>query len=376
MRIVVAPQEFKGTLTAEQAAQAMAEGVRKAMPDAQVDTLALADGGPGTVRALAGAAGGELRRATVQDPLGRPVEAEWGLLTNGTAVIEMAAAAGLVLLADDERDPEATTTFGVGELIGAALDAECKRIVVGLGGSATNDGGVGMAQALGARLLDAKGEDLPPGGAALAKLDRIDVSGLDLRIGGCEVLGASDVRNPLCGHEGASIVYGPQKGASEEAAAKLDRALRHYAGVIKQNLKISVVDVAGAGAAGGLGAGLIAFLGASIRPGIEVVAEVLRLRERIRGADLLLTGEGQLDGQTAYGKTVAGVARIAGEVGVPVLVVPGALGQGWEALAPFVYGIEPVIGAVMRADQALADPARSLTVTVQRALADWQRMHG
>ena len=361
MLIVVAPQEYKGTLTAEEAARAMANGVRRALPNADVDVLPLADGGPGTVRAIVGATGGELRLVRVTGPLGEPVDAEWGLLPNGSAVIEMAAAAGLVLVPEDRRDPRITTTFGVGELVRAALDAGARRVIIGLGGSATNDGGAGMAQALGVRLLDADARELERGGAALAGLARIDVSKLDARIAGVGVLGATDVRNPLCGPEGASLVYGPQKGATPEIAAELDAALREYAAVIGRDLRIAAADVPGAGAAGGLGAGLIAFLNADIRPGIEVIAEVVRLRERIRGADLVLTGEGRLDGQTQYGKTVAGVARVAKDEGVPVIVVPGALGDGWESMQPLVEAIEPV------GDDG-GDASERLAATVARAV--------
>jgi glycerate kinase len=288
------------------------------------------------------------------------VDAEWGLLPDGTAVIEMAAAAGLVLVPEAERDPRITTTYGVGELVRAALDAGSRRIIVGLGGSATNDGGAGMAQALGARLLDANGRELPPGGAALARLERIDVAGLDARLAECSVLGATDVRNPLIGPEGASMVYGPQKGATLEIARELDAAIAHYAEIIERDLGVPVADEPGAGAAGGLGAGLIAFLGAGIRPGIELVAEVVRLRERIRGADLVVTGEGRLDVQTQYGKTVAGVARMAKEEGVPVIAVPGALGDGWESVQALFEAIEPV--------DAQGDPARALADAVERVL--------
>ncbi|MEK7248651.1 MAG: glycerate kinase, partial [Chloroflexota bacterium] len=241
------------------------------------------------------------------------------------------------------------------------LDAGSRRIIVGLGGSATNDGGAGMAQALGARLLDAEGRELPPVGAALARLERIDVSALDARIAECSVLGATDVRNPLVGPEGASMVYGPQKGATPEVARELDAALARYAEVIERDLGVAISDVPGAGAAGGLGAGLIAFLGAEIRPGIELVAEVTRLRDRIRGAALVITGEGRLDGQTQYGKTVAGVARIAKGEGVPVIAVPGALGNGWESVQALFEEIEP-------AGDAEGDPARALTDAVERAL--------
>ena len=374
MRIVVAPQEFKGTLTAEQATQAMAEGVRRALPDAEVETIPLADGGPGTVPAIVAAVGGRVLRAFVQDPLGRTVEAEWALLDGGTGVLEMAAAAGLWRLRPEERDPLAASTYGVGQLIVAALAAGCQRVVIGLGGSATNDGGAGMASALGVRFLDNEGRDLPPGGAALAGLARIDVSGLEARARACRFTAATDVTNPLCGPDGASFVYGPQKGASPAAAAQLDAALRRFGEVVERDLAIPVLAATGAGAAGGLGAGLIAFLDAEVRPGIDVVAEIVRLRDRLRGADLLVTGEGCLDGQTGWGKTVAGVARIAGEEGVPVLVVPGALGPGWKAILPLVDGVEPVVGGAATAEDSLARPAELLALTAERALRGWARM--
>jgi glycerate kinase len=362
MRIVVAPQEFKGTLTAEEAAAAMAQGARAALPDADVEVIPLADGGPGTVRALAAAAGGELRTATVRGPMGAAIDAEWGVIPGGHAVIEMASAGGLVLVPKDARDPRLATTYGVGELIIAALDAGCRHLIVGLGGSATNDGGAGMAQALGVRFLDAAGEELPPGGAALARLDRIDTSGIDGRVRECRVIGATDVRNPLCGPEGASVVYGPQKGATQAVVEELDGALRRYAEVVERDLGVPVVDVPGAGSAGGLGAALIAFLGAEIRPGIEVVAEAARLRERLGGASLVITGEGRLDGQTQYGKTVAGVARIARDEGVGVLVVAGALGDGWDSMIPLVSRIETVVGTH-------GEPAERLSAAVERAVS-------
>ena len=374
MRIVIAPQEFKGTLTAREAAEAMAEGAKRAAPDAAIETAPLSDGGPGLIEAILFTAGGRLMRALVEDPLGRMIDAHWLLLDDGTAVIESAAAAGLVLLREEERDPKAATTYGVGQLILAALDAGCERIIVGLGGSATNDGGAGMAAALGARFLDAKGETLPPGGAALAQLERIDVSGLDRRVNRARVIAASDVTNPLCGPEGASIVYGPQKGASPEVARELDAALRRYSDIVERDVGIPVLISPGVGAAGGLGAGLIAFAGAEVRPGFEVVAEAIRLRERLRGVDLLLTGEGRLDGQTGYGKTVAGVARMAAECGVPTLVVPGALAPGWEDLLPYVDGVEPVVGSATTEEQALARPAEMLALTVERAVRGWMGM--
>ncbi len=344
MRIIVAPQEFKGTLTAAHAAEAIAKGVRRALPEATIDQVPLSDGGPGLVDAVLASRPGRRVRSRVQDPLGRPVRAGWALLDDGTAVIEMAAAAGLTLLRESERDPRITTTYGVGQLISEAIHSESRRIVVGVGGSATNDGGAGMAAALGARLLDADGNDLPPGGAALIQLACIDVSGLDPRLRGIHVIAATDVRNPLCGLDGASAVYGPQKGASPEVVGELDTALQHYSRVIARDLGIQVDEVPGAGAAGGLGAGLIAFLGAEVRPGFDIVAEMTGLRERLRGADLLVSGEGRLDRQTVYGKAVAGAAAMAREEGVPALVVAGSLGEGWEEVSALVDSIEVAQG--------------------------------
>jgi len=374
MRIVVAPQEYKGTLTAKEAAEAMAEGARRSFPDAEVDVIPLSDGGPGLVQAMVASAGGDILVCQAHDPLGRLTEARWGMLPGGTAVIEMAQAAGLTLLAPEERDPRVTSTYGVGELVLAAAQAGARRLIVGLGGSATNDGGAGMATALGARFLDAAGHELPPGGAALARLQRIDTSGMDPRLASLDVVAATDVTNPLCGPQGASLVYGPQKGASPQVAQELDAALRRYAEVVERDLGVRVLDTPGAGAAGGLGAGLIAFLGAQIRPGFEVVAEAVRLAERMRDAGIVLTGEGRLDGQTAYGKTVAGVARLAASMGVPVLVVPGALGPGWEAILPWVYGVEPMAGSAATLEEALERPSALLAMTVERALRGWTRM--
>ena len=333
MRVLVAPQEFKGSLTAREAATAIAEGVRAAAPDAALDVVPLADGGPGFVEAMLAAAGGEARTATVRDPLGRPVPAAFALLDGGrTAVIEMAEAAGVKRLAADELDPRRASTHGVGDLVRAALDAGARRLLIGIGGSATNDGGAGMAQALGARLLDAAGRDLPPGGAALAALARIDASGLDPRLADVEVVAATDVRNVLCGPEGASAVFGPQKGADTVAVAELDAALRRFAEVVARDVGVAVAERRGAGAAGGLGAGLLAFLGAELEPGFPLVARAVDLEARVAAADLVLTGEGLLDGQTGYGKTVAGVAAMGRGAGVPVVALCGGMAAGWRAL--------------------------------------------
>ena len=374
MRIIVAPQEFKGTLTAHEAAEAMAIGAKRALPDAEIETIPLSDGGPGLVDVILASTGGRRQHARVNDPLGRPVDAAWALLHDGTAVIESAAAAGLLLLREEERDPAVASTLGVGQLILVALDAGCTRMTVGLGGSATNDGGSGMAAALGVRFLDATGRELPPGGAALARLERIDDDGRDLRLRDLEVIAAADVTNPLCGPEGASLLYGPQKGASTALAQQLDSALHRYAEVVERAVGVAVLDQPGAGAAGGLGAGLIAFARAEVRPGFDVVAEAIRLHERLSSADFLITGEGRLDGQTHYGKAVVGVARMAADSGIPVLVVPGALGPGWEAILRYVARVEPVVGGAATAAQVMERPAEALSLTVERALRGWRNV--
>ncbi|HEX3270449.1 MAG TPA: glycerate kinase [Ktedonobacterales bacterium] len=339
MKIILAPQALKGSLDAAAVGQAMAEGARIALPDAEIAIIPVADGGEGTVSALVAATNGQLLLTRVTGPLGEPVEAEWGLLgadsaesDEKTAVIEMAAAAGLPLVPRPQRDPRVTTTYGVGELLRAALEMGCKRILIGIGGSATNDGGVGMAQALGARLLDANGGDLPPGGAALAQLAHIDISGMDPRLAQSAVRVASDVTNPLTGPKGASAVYGPQKGATPEMVAELDAALAHYADILKRDLSVDVADIPGAGAAGGLGAGLLAFAQAELVPGARLVFEALRFDERISGADLIFTAEGQLDTQTAYGKAVGAVAAAGQRQGIPVVALAGAVAMDDAAL--------------------------------------------
>lgn len=326
MRIVVAPDSFKDCASAVEVAAALTRGIRAVAPDAEVLELPLADGGEGTVAALTAATGGTLLTHRVHGPRGEPVEAQYGLLGDGrTAVIEMAAASGLELLPPAQRDPRVTTTYGTGELLAAALDRGASRLIVGIGGSATNDGGAGLASALGARLLDAQGDPLPPGGLALAQLARIDVSGLDPRLAEVEVRVACDVDNPLCGPRGASHVYGPQKGADSETVLALDAALAHYSAIVERDLGVAVCDLPGAGAAGGLGAGLVAFCGARLERGIEIVLEAVDFDRRIANADLVITGEGRIDPSTLYGKTVHGVLRHARGLGVPVVAVAGAV---------------------------------------------------
>ncbi|HKE98604.1 MAG TPA: glycerate kinase [Actinomycetes bacterium] len=321
MRVVVAPDKFKGSLTADQAARAIEAGLRRARPDARVDRLPVADGGDGTLAVLV-AAGARRVEVPATGPTGQPVDAAIGLL-DGVAMVEMAEASGLRRLPGGVPAPLEATTYGTGELIRAALDHGAARVVLGIGGSATSDGGAGMAAALGARFLDAAGRSLPPGGAALLRLARVDAAGLDPRLADAEVTVACDVDNPLVGPNGAAAVYGPQKGASPDEVLLLDSALRRYARVLAEGLSLDLAEVPGAGAAGGLGAGAIAFLGAALRPGIELVLDLLGFDRAVASADLVVTGEGALDHQTLRGKAPAGVARAATAHGVPVVALAG-----------------------------------------------------
>ena len=329
MRVVVAPDSYKGSVSAVGVAAALERGVLRVFPQAEVRKIPIADGGEGTVEALVTATGGKIRQERVRGPLGEAVEAYWGILGDGeTAVIEMAAASGLPLVPQERRDPRITTTYGTGELIRAALDAGLCRIIIGIGGSATNDGGTGMAQALGAKFLAADGTELPPGGGALAKLKTMDLSGLDSRLAATEITVACDVDNPLCGSRGASAVFGPQKGATPAMVAELDSALAHFAECARAATERDVADLAGAGAAGGLGAGLLFFTPAKLRPGVEIVLEAVKFADVVKEAAFVITGEGRTDFQTAYGKAPVGVAKVAKQFGVPVFCISGGLGDG------------------------------------------------
>ena len=369
MRILIAPQSLKGSLTAAEAGQAIAQGVQAAYPQAEIEIVPVADGGEGTVQALVDATGGQIVQQIVTGPLGEPVAAFFGLLGDGrTAALEMAAAAGLPLVPPELRDPRITTTYGVGELILAALDYGSRHFIIGIGGSATNDGGAGMAQALGAELLTREGTAIAAGGAALATLASISTATLDARLQECTVEVACDVNNPLCGPTGASAVYGPQKGATPEMVAHLDAALAHYAQVIERDLGVSVRDVPGAGAAGGLGAGLLAFLNATLRPGAQIVLEAVHLEERIRTADLVITAEGQLDTQTAYGKSVGAVAALAKRYGLPVLALAGSLGDNYQTV--YALGVDAVAvlpSGPMTLTHAMENAARLTSDAVERA---------
>ncbi len=326
MRVLFAPDKFRGTLTAEEAARALARGWRRVRPGDEADEVPMADGGEGTLDALVAALGGERRVATVTGPLGATVEAAFGLVPGQggpTGVVEMALASGLALIPDERRDPRVTTTRGTGELILASCRAGARSVIVCIGGSGTNDGGAGMAQALGFRLLDASGADLPPGGASLASLDRIDASPRAPELDGVAFVVAIDVDNPLTGPAGASAVYGPQKGLRARDVPVLDAALAHLAEVVRRDLGVDAADRPGAGAAGGVGFGMMAFLEAAVRPGIDVVMEATRFDARLAGAGAVVTGEGKFDHQSFRGKTVGAVLEAAERHGVPAAVVAG-----------------------------------------------------
>jgi glycerate kinase len=368
MRIVVAPDSYKGSVSAVGTADAIEKGIKQVFPQAEVIKLPIADGGEGTVEALVTATGGQFMHQEVVGPLGNKVIAVWGIMGDGdTAVIEMAAASGLPLVPKDKKDPRITTTYGTGELIKAALDKGIKKIIIGIGGSATNDGGSGFAQALGVKFLDATGCELPYGGAALAKLETVDISLLDARLKDTEIMVACDVDNPLCGPRGASAVFGPQKGASPEAVAELDAALQHFSGKVKTATGKDVADCPGAGAAGGLGAGLLFFTEAKLRPGIEIVLEAIEFENVVKSAELVITGEGRTDFQTAYGKAPVGVAKLAKKYNVPVVCIAGGLGQGYEdVLKQGIDALTSTVPGPMTLDECIQRGAELIETGAKR----------
>lgn len=371
MKIILAPDSYKGSLTALEVCRAMEKGIRRVLPEAEVSSIPMADGGEGTVQSLVDATGGRILRRMVTGPLGEKVEAFFGIMGDGkTGVIEMAAASGLPLVPDGRRNPRLATTFGTGELILAAVEEGCQRLVVGIGGSATNDGGAGMAMALGYRFLKKDGAELPLGGAALKDLDRVvDTRPTGCRLQGVEVIVACDVNNPLTGPDGASAVYGPQKGATPEMVEELDAALERFALVVERDLGVQVRDLPGAGAAGGLGAGLKAFLGAELKPGIEIVAEALKLKERMREAELVFTGEGRIDSQTIKGKTPIGVAQAAKSHDLPVLAVAGSLGSGAEMVFEHgIDGLSSIVDKPMELQEALLRADDLVATATERML--------
>lgn len=374
MKIVIAPDSYKESLSALDVAAAIEAGFREVFPAAEYVKIPVADGGEGTVEAMVAATSGTLVRLTATGPLGEPVAAFYGLSGDErTAFIEMAAASGLELVPVAQRNALITTSWGTGELIKNALDRGVEHIIIGIGGSATNDGGAGMIQALGARLLDSTGRDLAPGGAALAQLAQIDISGVDARIKACRFEVACDVTNPLTGEKGASAVFGPQKGATPAQIAQLDRALAHYASLIQRDLDIDVLHIAGGGAAGGMGAALHAFCQAELRSGIEIVTEALGLAEQVRDADLVITGEGRIDSQSVNGKVPIGVARVAKQFNKPVIGIAGSLtpdvgvvhAHGLDAVYSVLFSICSLEEALASAEQNVRMTARNIAAAIR-----------
>ena len=371
MKVVTAIDSFKGSMTSMEAGFAAAEGIHRVDADAEVQVRPLADGGEGTVEALVAGMNGKTEHVKVTGPLGEPVICEYGIIeSTKTAVIEMAGAAGITQVPDEKRNPLYTTTYGVGEVIKDAIEKGCRRFIVGIGGSATNDGGAGMIQALGGKLLKADGSAIELGGGGLAELAIIDLSGLDPRLSELVIEVACDVNNPLCGPKGASAVFGPQKGATPEMVAQLDANLAHYADCIEQALGKQVKELPGAGAAGGMGAALVGLLGAELKPGIQIVIEALKLADEVADADLVITGEGRIDSQTIHGKTPIGVARCAKQFGKPVIGIAGCLTDDCGVVHD--HGIDAVFAVVNRAmslPEAIATATTNLQLTARNVAA-------
>ena len=370
LKIVIAPDKFRGSLSANEAAIAMSRGARRALATASIVVAPLADGGEGTVRALVEATTGTFESATVGGPLGEKVEAEFGRLGDGaTFVIEMANASGLSLVPIPRRDPGRTSTRGTGELVARAIDSGASRILLGLGGSATNDGGAGFGQALGYRLLDREGLEIGPGGLELSRLDRIDASGSDHRLDSVQIDVMCDVVNPLCGDNGASRVFGPQKGADADLVAKLDANLDHFAKIVERDLGKSIRDVPGAGAAGGLGGGVLAFTRGQLQPGIALVIDVVGLADLLRDADICLTGEGSIDGTSAHGKVIVGAARLASQFQVPTIAIGGRLGAGANAvLDSGIAAIFSLCDGPISLDEAIQSAAELLESATEQVV--------
>ncbi|ELY3465502.1 glycerate kinase [Cronobacter universalis] len=373
-KIVIAPDSFKESLSAMDVARAIEAGFREIYPQAHYVCVPMADGGEGTVEAMVAATGGQIITTPVTAPLGNKVDGFFGLLGDGeTAVVEMAAASGLHLVPTAQRDPRITTSYGTGELILAALERGVKAVIIGIGGSATNDGGAGMMQALGARFLDDEGHELAPGGAALAGLERLDLSALDPRLAQVSVTVACDVDNPLCGEKGASAVFGPQKGATPAMVSELDAALRRFGEQLEAATGKTIISAPGAGAAGGMGAALLGMLNAELRPGIEIVIESLGLAQAVRDADLVITGEGRLDSQSIHGKTPIGVARVAKQFQRPVVAIAGSLTPDYQIVHE--HGIDAafsVLDRIVTLQEALDDAERNLRVTARNVAALWR----
>jgi glycerate kinase len=370
MKIVIAPDSFKGSLSAKEVADSIENGIKKVIKDAEIIKIPMADGGEGTVQSLVDGTGGKIVKVKVYDPLMRPIESFYGILGDEqTAVIEMAAASGLPLISVDERNPMKTTTYGTGELIKHAMDMGCRNIIIGIGGSATNDGGAGMVKALGAKLLDKNNEEINFGGEGLKDLHSIDISSMDERIKECKITAACDVDNPLCGETGASCVFGPQKGADEEMVRKLDEYLLNFANVIKNDLDVDIKDVPGAGAAGGLGGGLLTFLNANLKRGIDIVIETTNLEKNLENVDIVITGEGMIDFQTAFGKTPFGVAKVAKKLNIPVIAIAGGIGKDANTLYEKGFNsIFSIVDKPMNLEEAMDKGSILLEETAERIM--------
>lgn len=370
MKIVLAPDSFKESMTAKEVCEAMEKGIKKINPNIECVHVPMADGGEGTMQSLVDATGGEVYSLEVVGPLGRKVKAEYGILRNGEiGVLEVASASGMHLVSLEERNPLITTTYGTGELIKACLDKGVKKLLIGIGGSATNDGGAGVIQALGGRLLDKDSNELDFGGGELGKLEKIDLTNFDKRLEDVVIEVACDVTNPLCGERGASYVFGPQKGASKEIVKILDDNLRHYAKIIKEQLGKDVLEIPGAGAAGGLGAGLMAFLDGNLKKGIEIVIKHSGLEEKVRDCDMVWTGEGSIDFQTQYGKTPLGVAIVAKKYNKPVVALAGRIGDNIDVL--YEKGIDSIFGIMQGAtsiEEALAKGKENIEKTSENII--------
>ncbi|MBN4064201.1 glycerate kinase [Dehalococcoides mccartyi] len=368
-KVVLAPQGFKESLTGMEIAKAMSIGVKKVWPEAETVLIPVADGGDGTLQALVDSSDGEVRTAQVQDAIGRTIDAQWGALGNGTtAVIEVASAVGLARLTKDERDVRNASTYGVGQLFMEALDAGFTDFIIGVGGSATNDGGAGMIQAMGGKLTDEDGKDIDRGGIALSKLANIDVTNLETRMAGANVVVACDVNNPLCGTRGASAIYGPQKGATSEDIQDLDAALANFAEVIAKDLHTDVADIPGAGASGGLGAGLMGFFDARLRLGADIVLDAVNIDKHLKDADLVIVGEGQFDRSTVFNKSPVAVAQRAKRRGTPVIGIAGSLGGGFREVHE--HGIDAIFSLVnrpMSLKTAMDDTKRLVAIATEEA---------
>ncbi|HHW57660.1 MAG TPA: glycerate kinase [Clostridia bacterium] len=367
MKILIAPDKFKESLSALKVADSIEKGILKIFPKAIIEKVPLADGGEGTVESLVNATGGKIIKTKAKDPLGRDIESFYGILGDGkTAVIEMAAASGLYLLKDYERNPMITTTYGTGQLIKDALDRGCRKFIIAIGGSATNDGGAGMAMALGVKFYDKYGREIGLGGGELSKIYSIDTSNLDDRLKECEFVVACDITNPLIGENGASRVYGPQKGATKEMVEVLDKSLEHYGKLLEKYFHKKIIDVPGSGAAGGLGAGLMAFLNAQLKSGIEITMETLKLEEKIKEADIVISGEGKIDSQTAFGKTISGIAKLCKKHNKPLIAIAGTVEDIENLYEIGVSSIFSIVEKPMSLEDAIKNAPTLLEKSAER----------